>query len=246
MKTKVKLALAISVLLLAFQPVCARSEVYFCLIDISGSISKCQDGFTKNLRVINGLIDRLQKGDRFIAYAYRSSGSLVEVADEKMPSRSGPRNRFLAVGRARIRRAVVQGLKRALESATGEGTDCVGALNQALLLISDFEQEKDEIVLLHFSDGFQTTGVGSFKPEGYKTYLKRLEKRLARSGLLKQDRVSRLVWFGATCNLNQKLTLNQAAYLKSTIRRTWLKFLVKNMPTTQVRYLLDYESGESF
>jgi len=246
MNSKIKLFFVIITISFAVHPVCAMAKTYFCLIDISGSISECQDGFRKNLMVINQLIDQLQRGDRFMAYAYRSSGSLVEVADGTMPERFGPRNRFMITGRKRIRNAVVKGLKKALKTAPGQGTDCIGALNQALLIISDTVHDEGEILLFHFSDGFQTTGVGSFKPAKYKSYLKRLEKKVKNTGLLPQEKVSRLLWLGATCNLNKKLTLNQAAYLKSAIRHIWVKFLQKNMPKTQIRYLIEYEGGKIF
>ena len=175
----------------------SQAKTVINLLDVSGSLSKCDIAFRKNLIVINKQVDALGKKDRFIIYSYRSHGRPFKVVDFIFPSRQGGKNRKIIAARQELRIKIRRGMEKALAEETlkmgGIGTDCVGAINYTLMMISDMKNINRSVQINHFSNGIQTTGIGSFKPEAYTSYLNQLIKKLSKSFLGKPNRVNEII-----------------------------------------------------
>ena len=222
----------------------SQARTIINLVDVSGSLSKCDTAFRKNLRVINSHVDALDKKDRFIIYSYRSHGKPFKVVDFIFPYRRGGKNRNIVAARQELRMKIKKGMEKALAEDKlkmgGGGTDCLGALNYTLMILSDMKNIIPPVQINHFSDGIQTTGLGSFKPRFYAGYLKLLTQKLNKSFLGKPNRVNEIVWYGSICYDPLKLNLSQSAHLQSQLRQTWNSFLKRELPSTRISYLLTY------
>ncbi|MEA3415872.1 MAG: hypothetical protein U9R02_06905 [Thermodesulfobacteriota bacterium] len=222
----------------------SQAKTIINLVDVSGSLSKCDTAFRKNLLIINNLVDTLGKKDRFIIYSYRSHGKPFKVVDFIFPSRRGGKNRNIVAARQELRIKIKKGMGKALAKDRlkmgGGGTDCRGALNYTLMIISDMKNITPPVQINHFSDGIQTTSIGSFKPKFYAGYLKLLIQKLNESFLGKPNRVNEIVWYGGICYGPLELNLSQSARLQAQLRQTWCNFLKRELPSTRISYLLNY------
>ena len=222
----------------------SQARTVINLVDVSGSLSKCDTAFRKNLMVINSLVETLGKKDQFIIYSYRSHGKPFKVVDFIFPSRRGGKNRNIVAARQELRIKIKKGMEKALAEDRlkmgGGGTDCLGALNYTLMMISDMKNITPPVQINHFSDGIQTTGLGSFKPKFYAGYLKLLIQKLNKSFLGKPNTVNEIVWYGSICYDPLELNLSQSAHLQAQLRQAWCNFLKRELPSTRISYLLNY------
>ncbi len=229
-------------LLLGFLPLSAHAKTEVHLVDFSGSISDCQSLMRMNLQEINRSIDALEKNDRFLFFGYRSQGKPVLLAEIQMPQKRGPRDRDLQQARQLLRQQIkknLASLKQLLKNS-GADTDIVGALNHVLLFSGDLAKSDEGVYLYHYSDGIHTSRTGRFDAGHYEDYLRRLNKRLEKSHLVRPVTIDGLSWRGGLCLESMNVPLEDSAFLQSELRSTWLSFLQRETPSLGVEYKLSY------
>ena len=178
-------------LLAVITPLEAQSKTVINLVDISGSLTDTESLFIKNLTALNCSIDETRVRDFYSVKCFRSHGKLWTLAEAKFPSRSGGRNKNIIKARNELRLTIAQGLKKPTVNfrKMGGSTDCIGALNQALLWLRDQAESDKPVVLNVFSDGLQTLGVGSLlhlkdvnpywkRKTKLRDFLNKLEKKM--------------------------------------------------------------------
>jgi len=218
----------------------AKTEIH--LFDFSGSLAECRPLLTKNLGQVNASIDDLDKNDRFLFFGYRSQGQPILLAAMAFPNKRGPKGRDIQATRETLRRQLreaIANLDERLQNSGGD-TDIIGALNHVLIFAGDQAGTAGPIILHHYSDGIHTSRTGSFKADRYQDYLARLTEQLAAEQLVKPAGIDGLVWHGAVCLENMRVSLQDSAALQSSLRALWSSYLEKEMPSVQPLYLLSY------
>ncbi len=140
----------------------------------------------------------------------------------------------------KIKKGMEKALAKDRLKMGGGGTNCLGAFNYTLMIISDMKNITFPVQINRLSDGIQTTGLGSFKPKFYAGYLKLLIQKLNKSFLGKPNRINEIVWYGGICYGPLELNLSQSAHLQAQLRQTWNNFLKRELPSTRISYLLNY------
>jgi len=230
-----------------------RGATIFNLVDISGSLVETEKLFQKNMLALNQTIEETNTGDTCTVKCFRSHGNLRTLAEITFPSRGGGRNRRVLAARTRLRLEISQSLRNATNDLhkMGDSTDCVGAINQSLLWLNDYPTHKKSVQINIYSDGLQTLGVGSLlnlkEVNPYKKrrrkindYLIRLEQKLSSVSLLKPVRLDTLCWYGALYSDDLGLSSSDLASFEIRLRATWLTFLHRNFPNTEIVYKLNY------
>ncbi len=252
MKTKMIVCI---VCILTLYTYMAEGATQMHLVDISGSgfMRGAQDIFEKNMKAMNINIDDTGTSDKFFIHAFRSNNAPWRIVDFEFPNRRGGRDKNLLKARKELRASIQHGFNAPPEDfqSMGGGTDIIGALSHSILFLADQSGPSESIVLKIYSDGLQTTGVGSVlhlmnvqpyseRLEKSRKYLESLEKKLSKAMLAKPPRLDLIVWLGALYGEDLGLKSNDLALFESRLRELWATWLAGQLPDTQITYLLKY------
>lgn len=232
----------IPVLALAlFWPQATLAETIVNLFDISGSLSEnCGPAFRKNLEKLNQVISTLNKNDRFILVLYRSHRP-IKLIDFSMPDKSGGKNQKILNARKFLRQELASKFPQTMNNsqsikAAGAGTDNLGAINFAALLVGDLQEFSVPIALNIFSDGI--TSLGKILSDKNGNYLEALGKHLAKSSSPGLAKIDSLFWYGDSC-FTDSLILSEATKFKNGLKQIWTDYL-RNQGVSKVDFILDY------
>jgi len=221
MKKMLGIILLSLLLAIAASSVYARERANIYLIDVSSSVSDCEDIMVKNMKALRQDIEGIDKNDRVIAFAFGYKGKPALIVNETMPPKRGGGGRLIAQKKSEVLKAISGFLKDFKKTLDDTATDIVGAIKECAIIRSDLKDNYD-VRLLVFSDGQQTVGLDVHSIKDMTTiseYISSLQKYLQGK---KMDGIRGVdvIFYGDSCSI-KNITHGDFANLQGGIKQVW-------------------------
>lgn len=194
----------------------SKDKAQIHLLDLSGSVTDCEDVFMKNLGIIKTKVTELNKKSKIIVLGFGYKGKLSFIVNDTMPSRTGGKGRKLTQKREEILKAIAEFFKNT--EIDNKATDVLGALQQVGLIVSQLKERYD-IELTVFSDGKHNLGI---KNSNGNDYVASLIKYLRKEKINEFSNL-KIMWYGDSCSEN--VSHSEFSRLQDGVRNAWIYFL---------------------